>query len=61
MYYHTVGIFVKPKRKIVETKAESILLTHIHERSLSWLGVKSEGVKVVLWGQTLRFNKMMRP
>jgi hypothetical protein len=39
MYYHTVGIFVKPKRKIVETKAESILLTHIHERSLSWLAL----------------------
>jgi len=40
MYYHTVGIFVKPKRKIVEIKTESILLTHIHELSLSWLGVR---------------------
>jgi hypothetical protein len=32
--------------------------TQIHDRSLSWLGtgnlIKSDGVKLVLWAQTLK-------
>jgi hypothetical protein len=50
--YYNVVIVPKSIRKIVETDPKSILLTHIHDRSLSWIGtgtsIKSGGVKLVL-------------
>ena len=36
--YHTVGIFPKSNRKIVERDKIDTPSTQIHDRSLSWLG-----------------------
>jgi hypothetical protein len=33
---------------------------NIHERSLSWLGIKSGGFKLVLWAQISPLNEMIR-
>ena len=62
--YYNVGIVPKSIRKIVETDPKSILLTHIHDRSLSWIGtgtsIKSGGVKLVLWTQTSILSDIKR-
>ena len=48
--YHTVGTIPK---KYTKKEAKSILLTQIHDRSLSWLGtgtsIKSGEIKLILW------------
>ena len=49
---HTVGTVLTFIRNIVEIGKFDISNTHIHDRSLSWLGtfssIKSGGVKLVL-------------
>ena len=50
---HTVRTVPNFSRKIVERGKTDTSNTHIHDRSLSWLGtfssIKSGGVKLVLW------------
>ena len=53
---HTVGIFPKFNRIIVERGKIETPITQIHDCSLSWLGPdtsikKNGGVKLVLWAQ----------
>jgi len=56
--YHTVEVQLQYQR------SNSIPLTQIHGRSLSWLGtgtsIKCERVKLILMAQTFPFNETMR-
>ena len=57
--YHTVWTDPKSNWQIIETKTNSIpLITHIHDRSLSWLGTGTSNiwVKLVLWTQICPFT-----
>jgi len=53
MKYHTVRTISKSNITIVERGKIDTPNTHVHDRSLSWLGIdisiKSGGVKLVLW------------
>ena len=55
---------LKSNRKITERGKIDTFSTHIHDRSLSWLGtntsIKSGGVILVLWTQASHLNEMMR-
>jgi hypothetical protein len=50
-YYNTEGAFPKSERKIVERCTIETPNTHIHERSLSYLGtgISIKGVRANLW------------
>ena len=46
--YHIVGAVLKYNRKIPETEIKSLpLITHMHDRSLSWFYIL--GAVVVVW------------
>ena len=60
--YHTVGTTKNPNIKVVERGKHDTTNTHIHERSLSWLGtgtsIKRSGVNLVLCVQTLEIPQI---
>ena len=60
--YHTVRTVSKSIRKIVKSCKICTTNTHVHDRSLSWLGtnnsIKSGNVKLVLWAQIFPIEMM---
>ena len=50
------------KKKKSQEQMQNTPKTHIHDRSLSWLGtgtsIKSGGVKLVLWAQNSPISKI---
>jgi hypothetical protein len=56
LFVYTVKTVTKSNKKIVEMDKVKYPITHIHDCSLSWLGIgtsiKSGEVKLILWSQT---------
>ena len=63
--YHTFGTTPIMNRKIVYRGHIDTPNTHIHDRSLHWLGtgisIKGDGVKRVLWVKIFHLNLVILP